>query len=101
MFFAKAIENLCFKDCDMSSGWGLTAMTQMPTKVLLSDIYVVELASRGSIFESKFAAATYILLSCVSKLHSFVVHLLEKSHKQNFVWIPRALVFGHPDPKTC
>lgn len=88
-------------DCDMSSCWGLMAATQMPTEVLLSDIYAVELASGGSIFESKSAAATYSLLSCVSKLHCFAVHFVEKLHKQHSVWIPRALVFGHPDPKTC
>lgn len=88
-------------DCDMSSCWGLMDATQMPTEVLLSDIYAVELASTGAIHESKSAAATYSLLGCVSKLHCFAVHFVEKSHKQHSVWIPRALVFGHPDPKTC
>jgi len=73
----------------------------MPTKVLLSNIYAVELVSSCPIRESKSAAATYCLSGSDSKLHCFAVHFVEKSHKQRSVWIPRALVFGHPDPKTC
>lgn len=88
-------------DRDISSCWGLMATTQMPTELLLSNIYAVELASRGPIHEPKSAAATYRLLGRESKLHHFTVHFVEKSHKQHSVWIPKALVFGHADPKTC
>lgn len=67
-------------DRDISSCWGLMATTQMPTELLLSNIYAVELASRGPIHEPKSAAATYRLLGRESKLHHFTVHFVEKSH---------------------
>ncbi|XP_057861117.1 ceramide kinase isoform X1 [Cryptomeria japonica] len=97
----------CAEDTERSSTtcWGLTTVSEMPTELLLSNIYAVELAGRGSVHETKAAAATYCLLGIDSKVleyfYRFVVHFVQKSSKQHSVWIPKTLVFGHPDPETC
>ncbi|KAH9300059.1 hypothetical protein KI387_011642, partial [Taxus chinensis] len=90
-----------YTERSISTCWGLTTVSQMPNELLLSNIYAVELAGWGSVKESKAAAAMYCILGLNSKFYRFIVHFAERSSKPHSVLIPRALVFGHPDPETC
>ncbi|KAE8703474.1 Ceramide kinase [Hibiscus syriacus] len=97
----KSLDSL---DNDGSTCLGIKFLPKMATKLIISDIYAVELMNGDVIQESDLTTVTECFLGSEdldSGMNHFTVHTFQKSKSQPCLWILAAYTFGHKDLQTC
>ncbi|KAL9409400.1 hypothetical protein AB3S75_047733 [Citrus x aurantiifolia] len=83
---------------------GIKLENEVPNEVKLSDVYAVELITKGAIYKSKLPKAGAVLLGFEpydSEMYRFTVHSFQKSKTQPNLWVLAVYTFGHKDLPTC